>query len=225
MGGDGGNSYDKKYNRGMLELSKEQQDWAREMYNQYKYGVGYDPNEMVADPNAAKIRNPDWSEWNSDVEKWIDDPSKMVTRGSTEGYDPDAQTSEMQYSQNVIEANQSLLGQRTEVEGAQLTDVMTAMKERAPVRTKFYDEALTGVDIGKRMDEAQASVEHGFKLSGQSARREAMSYGGLDPGKIASISSGINLEKAKTIAGARTTAKTLGEDEEFNRLRTAMTIM
>jgi hypothetical protein len=172
-------SVDEVYNAGMLALSQEQQEWAREMYNMYKTG---------------------------DVS------------GTGTGI------SEMQYNQNLVEANQALLGPRTDVEKAQLSDALAAIGERAPVRSEFYNQALEGVDIGRRMSEAQADVEHGFKLSGESARREAMSYGGLDPTKIASISTGMNLEKAKAIAGARTSAKTLAEDEQFNRLRSAMTL-
>jgi len=272
-GGGGGQSYDPVYNAGMLELSKEQQQWAKEMFNQYKYGVTYDPYEMVADPNADKIINPEWEKWNKaqqssnvqgydsygnaitsispgkEPEKYIADPSKIKTRGEIEGYDLAKTTSEMQYQQNLIEANQAMLGQRsgteraelayqqglaeanrgllpqrTELESAQLSDTLTGLRERAPIRSEFYNQALTGIDAGKRMDEAQAEVEHGFKLSGESARREAMSYGGLDPSKIASISTGMNLEKAKAIAGARTGAKTTAEDEQFSRLRSAMTI-
>lgn len=181
-GGGGGSSYDPVYNAGMLELSEEQQGWAREMYNMYK-------------------------------------------TGNVEGDTDNSTTSEMEYNQGLVEANQALLKPRTDVEKAQLSDTLTGIKERAPVRSAFYDETMEGIDIGKRMDEAQASVEHGFKLSGESARREAMSYGGLDPGKIALISSGMNLEKAKAIAGARTSAKILGEDEQFNRLRSAMAVI
>jgi hypothetical protein len=199
-GGDGGGqSYDPVYNAGMMELSKEQQGWAREMFNQYKFGTTYNPEDI--DPETGK------------------------TLGEIKGYDPSGTTSEMEYGQNLVEANQALLGQRTEVEGAQLSDTLTAIGERAPVRSKFFDEALGGIDIGKRMDESQADVEHGFKLSGESARREAMSYGVMDPNKIASMATGVNLEKAKAIAGARTSAKTTAEDEQFGRLRSAMNVI
>ena len=40
-------TYDPVFNQGMLDLSQEQQGWAAEMFNMFKYGVPYDPSEKV----------------------------------------------------------------------------------------------------------------------------------------------------------------------------------
>lgn len=179
----GGTSYDPAYNAGMLELSKEQQDWARQMFNQYSTGT---------------------------------------TTGDAA---PAGTTSEMQYQQNVVNANQALLPLQTEAEKAQLADTTSAIAERAPVRSAMYDTALNGIDIGSRMNEAQATVEHAFGNAQDQIRRSSMNSGGMDPTSIASLNTGMNLEKAKSIAGARTVAKTTAEEEQFNRLRSAMAVV
>jgi hypothetical protein len=180
--GGGGTSYDPAYNAGMLQLSKEQQDWARQMFNQY-------------------------------------------TTGTTTGEAaPAGTTPEMQFQQNVVNANQDLLKPQTDVEKAQLSDTMSAITERAPVRSEMYNQALNGIDIGSRMNEAQASVEHAFGNAQDTIRRSSMESGGMDPMSIASLNTGMNLEKAKSIAGARTMAKTNAEAEQFNRLRSVMTV-
>nr|NIP51777.1 hypothetical protein [Phycisphaerae bacterium]NIT58904.1 hypothetical protein [Fodinibius sp.]NIW98114.1 hypothetical protein [Phycisphaerae bacterium]NIY27487.1 hypothetical protein [Fodinibius sp.] len=51
-GGGGGDGVDKKYNKGMLEISRRQQEMADEMFNMFKYGVTYDPTAI--DPDTGK---------------------------------------------------------------------------------------------------------------------------------------------------------------------------
>ena len=59
MGSGGGETstttVDPVYNAGMLQLSQEQQGWAREMFNMFKYGVTYDPNEQVTVDSTGNI--------------------------------------------------------------------------------------------------------------------------------------------------------------------------
>ena len=38
---------DPVYNAGLLEISKQQQGWAGQMFNKFKYGTTYDPTENV----------------------------------------------------------------------------------------------------------------------------------------------------------------------------------
>jgi hypothetical protein len=201
--GSSSTSIDTAYNAGMLSLSQEQQDWARAMFNQYQFGVGYWPDEPV---RGAYISG----EWVDEAD--ITDAQKVLlrgtggeiidtTRGETRGYDPDAQTSEMEYQQNVIEANQGLLGQRTEAQ------------------SKFLSEALEGVDVKERMGLASADVAQGFAGAEGTARRSAARMGrnpaNIDFGAMAT-------NKAKAMGFARTGARIGAEDESFRRLQSAM---
>lgn len=134
-------SIDKNYNAGMLALSQEQQTWAREMFNMFKYGVTYDPTEKVG-TSAAQIVNPEWTAWsnNSNVFKRGPEPPKMIdnpnisstTLGEQNGYDP-SQISEM--------------------------DLMTQYFG-AQSRTMPYEEAATqaGLTLEQKTAEAQVGL-------------------------------------------------------------------
>lgn len=228
MGGGSGGSQtttvDPVYNAGMLKLSEEQQGWGRQMFNMFKYGVTYDPNEKVASGGEPLTE-----------QKWVEEqrlPASQggglknrmeprvipghyetitreatTTRGELEGYDPNAQTSEMRYLQNLVEANQSLLGLKT---GAQ--------KKRLDLYNTYMGDINKGIDVGARMDQAQAGVQHGFKNANRAARMDIASYG-LDPssGRYASSNRARSMAEGAGIAGARTTAKNLAEQEDFQR--------
>jgi hypothetical protein len=87
------------------------------------------------------------------------------------------------------------------------------------ISKEFYRKTTEGIDVGRRMDEAQAEVIHGQKLGKDMRRREISQYG-IDPGSstYANLANLESLETAKNIAGARTSAKTQAEAEEFARL-------
>jgi len=321
MGGGGQGSttttVDPVYNAGMLELSQEQQQWASEMFNMFKYGVSYDPSEQVLDPSKVtegtervqtgtrrrRVRNPDYRGPDAGGgEPWIwkeepvyetrniseQDPNAWTTRGELEGYDPEAQISEMQYLQNLVEANQGLLTSRSGAESAQLaletqqanaaaglipaqteaaqtgyeyttganraatgllpyqteaqrtgyeytTGLNTARsgllpaqsnlaKRQIGAQTSFIEEAQKGVDAKGWMNEAQAGVQHGYKLANEALRKDISSYG-LDPGsaRYASQNRDLRMREGADIAGARTVAQRAAEQEDFNRKRAAAT--
>jgi hypothetical protein len=242
MGSGGGESstttVDPVYNAGMLELSQEQQGWGREMFNMFKFGVDYDPNEQVPSGEKATSerkwvgekpgkRVPFSTDWDTgDVTEytqgplipgyWKDIPGEtpMTTRGELEGYDPDAQTSEMQFLQNLVESNQSLLGLQT---GAQ--------KKRLDLYGTHIDDINKGIDVGSRMDEAQAGVQHGFKNANKAGRMDIASYG-LDPGsgRYASSNRERGIAEATGVAAARTGAKNFAEREDFDRRTSGLTL-
>ena len=254
MGSGGGGSetttVDPVYNAGMLQLSQEQQGWAREMFNMFKYGVTYDPSEKIQvddqgnmiDTKAAatgttgglRQPQPDRGDPRSgdfvlptvkyDKNGNLVDTSvnrtttsqglglgksrgTTMTRGEYEGYNPDETTSEMEYLQNLVDANQSLLGLQT---GAQ--------KKRLDLYGTYVDDINKGIDVNSRMNEAQASVQHGFKNANRAARMDIASYG-LDPaaGRYAGINRENTMAEASTVAGARTAAKNYAEAEDFQR--------
>ena len=163
----------------------------------------------------------------------------------------------MEYLQNLVEKNQSLLGLQTDVEEAGLqakkdliplsTNVAKlgleteaagleeearliperakAQHQRLGLVTSFMDDAMDGVDVGERMDLAQAGVQHGFKNARATTAKNISSYG-LDPssGMFASQNRGRELAEASNIAGARTKARVGAEDENFQRKRAGLQV-
>lgn len=268
---------DKEYNAGMLAISQEQQGWAAEMFNMFKFGVPYDPSERGAMVNGQWVSEKDLtsgkgaagttgfvgtlpSAWGGlKIPGVTPSGAKITTRGEAEGYEPGAQTSEMEYLQNLVEANQGLLGLQTDVSAKELTlagEQAEAGRKLLPYTTEYgikSTEASTGlipyqteatkqksllagetaeaaraivpgyyenmdIDERKWMDEAQAGVQHGFKLANEAARRDIASYG-LDPGagRYTSVNRERTLAEATGIAGARTAAERQAEEEEFRR--------
>lgn len=87
---------------------------------------------------------------------------------------------------------------------------------------KFMTQAIEGVDIGERMDEAEAEVVGAFDKVPGTMRRAAAQYG-IDPSsrRFMTDIKRMGIDEAKAIAGARTKAKSQGELEHFNRLAVA----
>lgn len=287
---------DKKYNARMAAIAEEAQKWSGEMYNQFKYGVLYDPTSV--------------------------DPTTGKTLGEINGYDPSKVVSEMSLMQKTLEsqfglvpleteaakmgietsmlglglqqkqiglgekelglreeqiglesgkvqAEMGLLGQRTEaerlgldtsmmglgvqqkkygLEGAQTEaemgllgqrtettrlgleseaaaarDRMKTIQERAPVLSKLYEEALSGVDVNRRVSEARAGVQQGFAQAQGQAVRDMSRYG-IDPNSGRGMASfrNIGISKATALAGASTAAQNQAESESFERKKVAL---
>lgn len=193
MGSGGGGSQtttvDPVYNAGLLKLSQEQQGWAAEMYNQFKYGVPYDPNERGAmvdgqwkteaelgamskpSPTAksglravpaskeelmnggrTKYYNGDQEIPSAEYQRLMNEPQTggtqqydITTRGAAEGYNPDETTSEMEYLQNLVNANQDLLGLQTDVSKNELgltNEQIDAQRELLPLQTGLETEQI-----------------------------------------------------------------------------------
>ena len=113
----------------------------------------------------------------------------------------------MEYLQNLVESNQSLLGLQT---GAQ--------KKRLDLYNTYVGDINKGIDVNARMDEAQAGVQHGFKNANKAARMDIESYG-LDPssGRYTSSNRERAMTEASGVAAARTAAKNYAETEDFQR--------
>lgn len=122
-----------------------------------------------------------------------------------------------------IRSELGLIPQRGELESATIADTMTGMKERAPVRKEFYAQALSGVDVNRRMNEGQADVEHAFGLAQKDFERGIFASGARAGGDA--YTAALNeqaMAKAKGIAGARSQARTIAEGEMFKRLQSAV---
>jgi len=109
------------------------------------------------------------------------------------------------------------------VSAGEIDRITGEIKRAAPIAEKFYNEAETGVDVNRRMDEAKAEVINATKLGEQMRRREASRYG-INPNSTAfgKALTADSLETAKGIAGARTAARNQAEAENFGRLQTAL---
>jgi hypothetical protein len=91
-------------------------------------------------------------------------------------------------------------------------------------QSAFLDEAGRGVDAKGWMDEAQAGVQHGYKLASKALRKDISSFG-LDPGagRYASQNRATRMDEATGVAGARTGAQRAAEAEDFRRKQVAST--
>jgi hypothetical protein len=118
----------------------------------------------------------------------------------------------MPYEIEAAKANRELLPLITEAS-------KTTLGLQAPATKEFYKQALEGIDVGKRMDEAQAEVISATKL-GEGMRRREMSRYGIDPSSstYGDWANKAALATVANIAGARTAAKRQAETEKFSRL-------
>ena len=110
--------------------------------------------------------------------------------------------------QNVLNAKQSTLEGETEV------------------KKGFLESINKGIDVNKRMDEAQAGIQHSFKNADKERSMDLQSFG-LDPssGRYDSTNRAVSIAKSTGIAGARTTAKNQAEDEDFRRKATGLQLL
>jgi len=104
-----------------------------------------------------------------------------------------------------------------------MADTTTAIQERAPVRTAFYDETLEGIDSEQWADRAAADVAQSFQTSDEITRRTAARTG-INPnsGRFLDSLQSNALDRATSVAGARTQARTLADLENYRRLGSAM---
>jgi hypothetical protein len=136
-----------------------------------------------------------------------------------------------------IAAKTELLPQQTELAKTQMTtasaqaeadamaarDRMKTIGERAPLISKFYEDAMTGVDVNKRVGEAQSQVHQGFSTAMDEASRNMSRYG-IDPNSGRGLASfrNVGLAKAGALAGASTSAANQAEAENFDRKKSAL---
>ena len=106
-----------------------------------------------------------------------------------------------------------------------LSDTISKIEQRAPVRQEFYNQALRGVNETERMNQAQAEVAQQMnarkKALANNIRRTGATPGG---GRMSALYGDLSNQTARNIAGARTAARTQAEQEEFQRLGSALSI-
>lgn len=218
-GGGGGTEPDKAYNKGMLAISERQQDMADEMFNLFQYGVTYDPNEKPITSEWREWKKKDDKQFGTRKQMWREnnpEPQKRSdqTTGEQRGYDAEATTSEMELTQQQIQAQSDLLPLQTETAKGQLETI----GKRSGVLQSLYKDALSGVDVEGRVAEHRAGVTGAFKRSQEQANR-ALSRSGIDPssGRGLAMTENIGLEQAKMTAGGETAIRRGAESENFQR--------
>ncbi|WP_321404020.1 hypothetical protein [Maridesulfovibrio sp.] len=131
-----------------------------------------------------------------------------------------------------IAANRELIPLQTEVAKEQLKSSQELLplqtetsKKQLGVRQQFMDQASKGVNVDRRVSQAEADVKHGYGMATSKAQRN-FSRAGLNQnsGRFAAMQNDLALSEAQSVAGAKTKARRDAEDENFKRLGTAATI-
>jgi len=187
-GGGGESSVDKEYNRRMATIYEKQQSMADYYFN-YAKGL---PEEYETAQIKANIGLM---------------PQQIGLEKARIGYETDR----MDYGRKELEY--SLKGLQYQQEGReQASEWYNNMK---PVQAQYMKQATDGIDIGRRSSEAIAGVEHQFgKMLPELERnlsRRSLKMGSSDLRQMA-------INKATAKAGASTRARTMAEEEQFNRL-------
>jgi hypothetical protein len=172
---------------------------ADEMFNLFKFGVTYDPTRI--DPETGK------------------------TLGELRGYEEGTPT-ELSLTQQQIAAESELLPYQVAQQKALLESQAGLIKERTPVVSEMYKEALRGVDVDKRISEARAGVQHAFKGAGETLTRD-LSRMGIDPTSRRGLTAfgGMGISGARAMADVEADVRREAEHEDFQRKVTASRIV
>ena len=155
-----------------------------------------------------------------------------LTRGEMMGYDPGAQTSELQVEQQQLKDSMALMPftkeaaiAQTQLAGQQAKETARVLPLIGKTARQYYKKALGGVDVDGRVNQARADV--GSAFAGAEQRQGAIMAGfGINPnsGRGRSELAKTGLEFGRTLAGASTAARTAAEEEEYRRLKDATTM-
>lgn len=227
-------SVDKWYNRFIAApIALETQAMAKELYDNYKTGIGtyeYTDVEPILNKKGEVSTKKKDSWYNADgtltsagrkaqqeggyyineetgklaTRKYVDDPNNI---------------GQQELEQQQITANAALLPAQTELEKLTLAEQTEATKMSGLARKKLFDTTMAGTDVRGAMGRAQADVEQGSGLAMQSAKNQAF-RSGVDPNssQYMKLQEQLLTNKAKGIAGARTGARVQEEDKNYERL-------
>jgi len=179
---------DYEYNRRMADLAERETAMAEKYFDAWNLS----PRKLEEETAAANI---DLLPLQTREEK-----ASIPLRGETERLG-------LKHQQKLMENSEKFL-----------RDSEKFLIERAPVQTEFFKQALTGIDVGKRKEEAVAEVEHAYSQA-MPQYMQNLGRRGLTarPGDLRKAS----FDKAKAKAGASTHAGITAEAENFERLNLA----
>jgi hypothetical protein len=234
---------DYEYNRRMADISEQNQAWAEEMYNMFKYGVTYNPESDSGQQYATgkKIPNPEWERWNEkqSSKRWVED---VDPRGGTSsgghweygdgekniGPEPEKMIDEMSSkTKGEVEGydpdtptEMGNMMERIRMEAELMPDIQESRKKQLGVLSSLYDDAMTGIDVEERVGQARTGVMQDFTKVEEITKRN-MSRMGVDPtsGAAAETFRTGGIQKSLALAGASTEARRQAEDESFERKR------
>ncbi len=218
----GSNNYDEEYNARIATIAEQQQEMSKTYFDFWK--SDYKPMEQ-SQIRANMQLIPRETEYNlASIAA-----QKQLLPGQTELSQAEIDAAlrlypkQTEFAEAQIASALRLLPQQTELEETQIADTMTGIREKAPVRSKFYNESLEGIDLESRANKAAADASHAFMNSNNIMRRNTARMG-VNPnsGRFASLANNNSINQAKTVAGAKTKARTQAENENYSRLATAM---
>lgn len=190
--GGGGDSVDEEYNARMATIAESQQDMAQDYFDWYK--SDYRPMEEAQIAANMELI-----------------PHETAFQGAQ------------------ISAGMELLPHQTDYQKGQYAlgmakdkSALSLLPQQTKVASVFYDEALDGVDVNARADQAQADVANAFAGTTEETNR-SLARMGVAPGsgRQTTATTSNAIAKAKAIGGARTSARTQAEQENFGRLQSA----
>ena len=115
------------------------------------------------------------------------------------------------------------MGLKTDYLEAAVGSELELIPKRTALSSKFYEEAMTGVNIRDRMRTAGADVAAQLKGSEEAARREATRMG--LGGKFMDMLKTSSLDRARAVGLGMSGARIASEQENFQRLATGQDLI
>ena len=210
-GGSSGDTYDAAYNARMATIAESQQGMAEDYFNFWKSDYQPMEREQIG-ANRAMIPY----ELDFNIRKNMADKSLIP-------FETEASRKNFALQGAQADAAMELLPLQTDFTLEQIADATTAMRERAPVRSAFFRESVDGVDIESRVNQAAADATQAFMGSTDAMKRNSARMG-VNPnsGRFTAMQNKNSIHRAKAIGGAKTNARVNAEQENYDRLQTAM---
>jgi len=200
--GGGGSEPDREYNARMATIAEAQQAMAEEMYQYWKSGPGHWEN-VTTKPTTSRGTVVPVSGSGLSIGNII---SELRGKSTSRQWVKDPGGVSYQ-----------------EMEQAQMKANMDLIPKQAGLMSKYFDEAMKGVNVGERVSLARADVESEYANAEKNMRRMASTMG-INPASNRYLSGLADLarEKAAAKVGATSLARRQAEEENFRRLSGAM---
>ncbi len=95
------------------------------------------------------------------------------------------------------------------------------MAKASPMTSKFYSEAMQGIDPTKEANEAEANVVRSMNKAREAYGQNLGSYG-INPNRVGGTERMFDIATAENVVGARESAADQAKQDSFNRLVQAM---
>ena len=220
-GGGGGDveSVDYDYNARMATIAEKQNEWAEEYFNMWKNNgfKAYEIEQVQANRKALPYESRLYTN-GLQAENSLLNSEKLATQNYLNSANQNAG-----YINGQLASANSLLPAQTELANKQLATAIDLEPQQAALASKFLQESTNGLDINGRVGRAQADVVNAWKGTQDATNRE-MARMGVNPnsGRFAGTQAVQDATKAAQIADARNRARMGAEDQNYERLKTAV---